>query len=154
MAAKVVQRLCGFYPQSGASDPRIFAAGLITLIAEYPKQIIENLLSPISGIPAKFKFLPSIAETKEVCERYAQPLREVEYLEANRKRPVDHFLAPPREKRESIEDLRAKHGENWGLHPDGARKSARWMDLGQIAAKYGVDRKVAQALPDAPQRRS
>ncbi len=153
-ASRVADRLMGFYPQSPASDPQIFMTGMVELLAAYPVAIIENLCSVISGIPAKYKFLPSIAELKEECERFAQPHREAEYLEQRKAQPREMAIAPPREARESIDDLRKRHGDNWGINDPEAKRRSKWLDLGQIAAKYGVDPKVAQALPDLPIERA
>jgi len=142
----------GFYPQSAASDPQIFMTGMIELLAAYPAIIIENLCSVISGIPAKYKFLPSIAELKEECERYTTPHREREWEEYKRKRPPA-YISPPENpthtERPTMDELRAKHGENWGLKTVEQKRKGKWMDLGQIAKAYGVDIKDIQALPDA-----
>lgn len=135
----------------------MFAAGMIALVSEYPFQIVENLLSPISGIPAKHKFLPSIAEMRVECEKFAQPLREREWEDFKRATPPK-FIAPPDAprhiERPTLDELRAKHGENWGIEGAEPARKSKWMDLGQLAKAYGVDPKVAQALPDAPQRRA
>src|SRR6476659_3713757 len=78
-AKEQAHRLIAFYPAIAASDPTVFVAGLVMLFSSYPLQVVEAVLSPISGIPAKYKFFPSIAEVKsELEERYAPILRAIE----------------------------------------------------------------------------
>jgi hypothetical protein len=37
-------------------------------LAEYPKEVVQHVTDPRSGLPAKLKFLPSVAEVREACE--------------------------------------------------------------------------------------
>jgi hypothetical protein len=39
-------------------------------LADYPREVAEHVTDPRSGLPAKCKFLPSVAEVREACEDY------------------------------------------------------------------------------------
>jgi hypothetical protein len=86
------------------------------LFSSYPLQVVEAVLSPISGIPAKYKFFPSIAEVKsELEERYAPILRAIERERACNQ-TISHLrIAGPVAPRPTLEELRAKYGPRWGL---------------------------------------
>lgn len=115
-------------------------AGVATVLAAYPAEVIEAALSPLSGIPAKFKFMPSIAELKTDLEA-RMPRWEPPTLAAL-------LPAPPSGPRPSVDELRAKHGENWGLHPETHKRKSQVLSIGQLAAKYGVPRETVEAIPE------
>lgn len=126
-AVKATERLLGFYPQSPASDPQVFMSGVAMLLANYPANVVEASLSPLSGIPSKFKFMPSIAELKEDLESRLPPWQpEV---------PPLALPAPDmdRSARPSYEQLKAKYGENWGLSVQ-PRKQKSFRSVAEIAA--------------------
>ena len=149
-AAKATERLLGFYPQSPASDPRTFMAGVATVLAAYPSEVVEAALSPLSGIPSKFKFMPSIAELKEDLEglmpRWVPGQAQV--IDAPYR-----VVGPEEKPRPTMEELKAKHGENWGLKSGfDSRRSRPALSIGELAVKYGVPREKIDDLPDAPLR--
>jgi hypothetical protein len=37
-------------------------------LADYPPDVIEYVTDPRTGLPAKCKWLPSVAEVREACE--------------------------------------------------------------------------------------
>lgn len=37
-------------------------------LADYPHEVVEHITDPRTGLPAKLKFLPSVAEVREACE--------------------------------------------------------------------------------------
>ena len=136
-------RMTGFYPQSPASDPTVFLAGLVQLLSGYPSLILENLLSVHSGIPAKFKFLPTISEIREECERIVGPYRYAAEFERG-----NHELlgAPPAGKKPTLDELKAKHGPNWGFKTTAKAKN-EFLSVGELSAKYGVSREAIDAIP-------
>jgi hypothetical protein len=77
-AAKAVERLLSFYPPLDVSDPKVFIAGIVAILAEYPAQFYPVVVSP-TGIPKRIKYLRNLAEIDEVCqELYAPILRSLE----------------------------------------------------------------------------
>jgi hypothetical protein len=62
----------GFYRVADAHNPRVYLAGVVAALSDYPVEIICQVVDPRNGIPSKIKWLPTIAEIKEACEsRYA-----------------------------------------------------------------------------------
>jgi hypothetical protein len=118
----MAERLFGFYPRGAASDPEVFMTGVVQLLAAYPMTAVEAILSPLSGLPARHKFLPSISEIREALEDQVAVIRRRQQWEYTRKRyaeiePLPQLPKPAEqpEPRPTLEDLRAKYGQNWGL---------------------------------------
>lgn len=113
-AGQAADRLFGFFPQSGASDPRIFMTGVVELLSKYPAWIAERLLSPVNGLPAKHTFLPSIKEIRDFCEAEFRVTRyAMEWDEAAREQ--HKLIAGAVAQRPTLEELQAKYGPNWGF---------------------------------------
>ena len=67
-AKKGAARLLGCYRTGDANDPQTYIAAVVTVLQQYPIQIIRAVTEPATGIASKLKWLPSIAEIKEACE--------------------------------------------------------------------------------------
>lgn len=65
----------GCYRKQEANDPEIYVAAVTAVLSEYPQPVIETVTDPRSGLPSRLKWLPSVAEVREECERYMWPLR-------------------------------------------------------------------------------
>lgn len=78
---RVLAVLMAAYPMAEKQDReamRRFAdLAALTLQAYHPR-ILEQMIHPELGLIARCKFLPSIAEMKEFCERIAQREWEIE----------------------------------------------------------------------------
>lgn len=44
-------------------------------LAEYAQEVIEYVTDPRTGLPAKLKWLPSVAEVREACEDHSKYLK-------------------------------------------------------------------------------
>ena len=124
--------------------------GLVELFCAYPPQVVEGLLSPISGIPGKFKFMPTIAEIKEILDART-PDQSYARMVAAQLRDRQQQIAGPVYPKPTYDELKAKHGENWGLKTVTAEKKKSFLSLGELAAKYDVDPSEVQNLPDRQQ---
>lgn len=60
--------LVGFFPTGKPNNPDIYIRGLAMLFAAYPKSWGEAVLDPVSGLPSRLRFMPSIADLKEALE--------------------------------------------------------------------------------------
>lgn len=75
----------------------------------YPANVVVAVTEPATGIPAKLKWLPSIAEIVEECDA-RMPSQIVHKRH--------ELLAAPemdRSCRPSLDELKAKYGPTWGL---------------------------------------
>jgi hypothetical protein len=62
-------KILGCYDTITASDPKVFAAGLVELLAMYPVAVVERAADPARGLPALVKF-PNLASFHEQLERF------------------------------------------------------------------------------------
>lgn len=58
----------GCYRKGDANDPAVYTAAIAATLAEFPAEVIEWVTDPRTGIPARSKWLPSVAEVREACE--------------------------------------------------------------------------------------
>jgi hypothetical protein len=49
-------------------------------LAEYSAEVMQHVTDPRTGIPAKLKFLPSVAEVREACEDHSKYVRARQHL--------------------------------------------------------------------------
>ena len=73
MASEAAERLIGFYPQILASDPKVYAAGLVQLFSRYPEHLVAEAIDPVDGLPGECDFLPTITKVKafQLLNRFA-----------------------------------------------------------------------------------
>jgi hypothetical protein len=123
----VADRLTGMFPaEATTTDPELFLTGLIELMSSYPDWVQERSLSAVNGLPAKFKFLPTLAEIKEELDIWVDADRRHRDIQDRWSKPR---LPPgedaPAEQKPSYEELVEKYGRNFGIrNPDAiARKS-------------------------------
>jgi hypothetical protein len=67
-AKAAAARILGCYDTITATDPKVFAAGLVDLLAMYPPPVVEKAADPARGIPA-FVAFPNLAKFREQLER-------------------------------------------------------------------------------------
>ena len=95
MASEAAATLIGYYPTITASDPKIYAAGLVQLFSRYPEHLVAAALDAHSGLVGLHDFPPTMKQVKDFLEpRWQQECRTQERIERfNRKRlpepPVD-----------------------------------------------------------------
>lgn len=146
--------MLGSYPSAGATDPEVYVASLISLLLGYPlwagQRAIEKTLDTS-------KFLPTRADLKPILEDEVRVHRYAAEWEANaqrlantRAREVPKIAAPPPTPRPTYGELKAKHGENWGIRDPGARATqmTRAQAYQSLVDKFG--QAVVDACPDAP----
>jgi hypothetical protein len=73
--ALAIQRtalLFGCYRKGDANDPEIYTAAIAATLADYPAEVVEYVTDPRTGLPSKLKWLPTVAEVREACEKHKQ----------------------------------------------------------------------------------
>jgi hypothetical protein len=114
--SQATRTLLGQYRKDDAADPEVFAASCTALFSDYPKDVVAYATDPRTGLVTVHAWLPNIAEVRKFCEDLMQPRRQAAYDRASAERRRNTpALAPPRETRLTLEELKAKHGPNWGL---------------------------------------
>lgn len=107
--------LLGCYRSGDANDPDIYVRAVTSVLSEYPSEVIKDVCDPRIGLPAKSKWLPTVSEVKDACEAAMVPIdrkRREELALQERRRA----LSAPVEPRPTLEELKEKYGENWGIH--------------------------------------
>lgn len=102
-AAAAAKKILGFYPEIPASDPKGFAAGLVATLAIFPLAVIDQAVDPVSGIPAKIKFL-NLAAMRELLDEWDDEYRRA----MKRREPKPKALPEP--PRDPVEDERIVKG--------------------------------------------
>jgi hypothetical protein len=72
-AALATERLLSFYPPLDVSEPKVFIAGIVNVLAQYPAELHEVVVSP-TGIPSRIKDLRNIFEINQVCRELYEPI--------------------------------------------------------------------------------
>jgi len=84
-------------------------------LEQYPNDVIVWVTDPRTGVQRSCKWPPTIAEIVEACDQRMQDKARLTRLQTWGKRNEAPMLEAPREERPSMEELKAKYGENWGL---------------------------------------
>jgi hypothetical protein len=94
MATEAAERLIGFYPTITASNPKVYAAGLVKLFSNYPEHLVAEAIDPVDGLPGECDYLPTIAKVKAFLEPRRRNFERMKELRdrAGRKRLPE----PPR----------------------------------------------------------
>lgn len=80
------------YRRDEAHDPQVYIAASAAVLGCYPKTVIERVTDPRTGLPSDLKFLPSVAEIREACDRAAILIDKM----AESKRRAIPFVPPPK----------------------------------------------------------
>jgi hypothetical protein len=70
-AAGYAGQLINFYPAREVHDAKTYISGITALMAAYPLDFVRRVCSPVTGLPSKLKFLPTIAEIREALDAEA-----------------------------------------------------------------------------------
>ena len=105
VAAEAAERLIGFYPTITASDPKVYAAGLVKLFSNYPEHLIAEAIDPVNGLPGECDYLPTIAKVKAFLEPRR---RNFERMQEYRERAGQKRLPEP--PRDPQADARVEEG--------------------------------------------
>lgn len=110
---------------------------------------MQAVVDPRSGLPARLKWLPTLAEVKEACEREMGPV----YREREWSKQCENIRALPSpsesSERPTLDDLKAKHGDHWGINQDDTAPRKRPYEppsLDKMCADAGVSLEEFEAI--------
>lgn len=112
MRAKI---LLGCYRTGDANDPETYVAAVTAVLAHYPQEVITSVTHPVTGLPSKKSWLPTIKEVRDECDEVMEPIVQ---NEARLKRIKEQMEARAREDagvKPTMEQLKERFGETWGL---------------------------------------
>jgi hypothetical protein len=122
-ATERARLLLGCYRTGEANDPETYVAAIAATLARYSETIITEVTHPVSGLPGRIEWLPKIKEVREACEeraefvanQVAREKRIAEQMAARAEQDRQDRLRELAAVRPTIEALKAKYGDNWGL---------------------------------------
>lgn len=143
----------GCYRKDEVADPEFYLTAAVAILSRYQKQTILRITDPRTGLPASSKFLPSIAEIREACEREQatfdrEAARQERLREQLRGRQEDEKIEAARSKRPTYDELKAKSGKNWGLQisePENENIVKQKRELAERANRVFFERECAAA---------
>lgn len=119
----MAKRLFTAYPKADYGDAEAAAAGILNVLKAYPISVVDRLTNETKpeALQLRYKFPPRLAEIKEAADaimheharRKAQETRIAQQIAARGEAEA------PKGERPSIEELKAKYGDNYGLDPHG-----------------------------------
>jgi hypothetical protein len=143
--------LLGCYRTGEANDPEIYLAAVVAVLSDYPIDIVAAVTDPRTGIPAKLKWLPTIAEIKTACEDIAGPRRRMAEWETRSRAQLDE-----RAQLEALDGNTERECITEGfkqllarLQPDKTDKANQFTP-DAVKAKLGLTDEQWAAIPDAP----
>lgn len=149
-ATERARLLLGCYRTGDANDPETYVAAIAATLARYSEQIITDVTHPVTGLPSKKGWLPTVKEVFDACEELAGAVGE----KAARERRIKEQIAAREEQdrfaaeKPTLERLQAKYGLNYGLTPVEPKKANEFKapSWQAIASIYSADPSRIQRL--------
>ena len=138
-ALNLVANMLKSYPGSSQRDLREYVAALAGALCQHPREIAEMCAHPVTGVVSECMFKPTVADVKRWCDRVGEPLTAAYRDAAEALRVANDPKPLSRENRETLEQLHARHGKNFGLktiEPEPARFEAVAKTEAAILAEY------------------
>lgn len=118
------------------------------MLEQYPNEVIVYVTDPRTGVQRSLRWPPTISEIVDACDARVSELKRNERYEnwGGGNDWGEPLLAAPLEKRSTIEELKAKHGDNWGLSEPAPKPTWRAPDILTVAAEMRADPSRLQRL--------
>jgi len=114
-AAARAKILLGCYRTGEANDPETYVAAVTAVLSHFPEEVITAVTHPVTGLPKKSSWLPTIKEVNDACNEAIEPIRQHEARLKRIKEQLEMREREDRGEKPTMEQLKAKYGENWGL---------------------------------------
>jgi hypothetical protein len=120
--------LLGQYPTARPHEPAIYTAAVAGILAEYPREIIDFVTDPRTGLANGKSWIPTLAEVRAACEHKMLAARMREDREERERQIRRQRLENPsvdRTGRPSMEELRSQCAAKGFLIGEGRRMHHR-----------------------------
>lgn len=114
-AAQRAKLLLGCYRTGDANDPETYVAAITAVLARYPEEVITQVTHPATGLPSKKGWLPTVKEVAEACGAAMEPIVEEHARLKRIKDQLEMRERMERGERPSLDQLKERYGENWGI---------------------------------------
>jgi hypothetical protein len=112
MRAKI---LLGCYRTGDANDPETYVAAITAILARYPEVVVTAVTHPVSGLPSKKGWLPTVKEVCDACDEAVEPIVQNELRLKRIKEQLETREREERGEKPTLEQLKERFGGNWGL---------------------------------------
>lgn len=114
-AAQRAKLLLGCYRTGDANDPETYVAAITAVLARYPEEVITQVTHPVTGLPSKKGWLPTVKEVAGACADAVEPIAENERRLKRIKEQMEARERQDRGEKPTRAQLKDKYGDNWGL---------------------------------------
>lgn len=67
-AGAFAEQLLGFYPAREVNDAQTYVNGVTALLCAYPADFVKRVCDPVTGLPSRLKWLPTLADIREALD--------------------------------------------------------------------------------------
>lgn len=99
-------------------------AAVTAVLARYPEEVITAVTHPVTGLPSKKGWLPTVKEVSEACAEAHEPIVQNELRLKRIREQMEMRERMERGEKPSLAQLKEKYGENWGLQKQNPTKTA------------------------------
>lgn len=119
-ATSQVNLFFGSFRKADADDPETFTAGCLRLFTAYPPAAVRFVVDPVTGLPGRSEWLPTMRATREALEAWEAEQNRSREFEARQQAAVQQIAErkawqEQQKIKPTLDQLKAKYGENWGL---------------------------------------
>src|SRR5262245_22541962 len=82
-AVRHTTQLLSFYPEKSVTNADVFVAACVAILAHFPEDIAQAVVDPVSGLPSKLKWFPSLAEIRTECDQLNNAARAADRRASN-----------------------------------------------------------------------
>lgn len=146
-ATNQVNLFFGSFRKADADDPETFTAGCLRLFTVYPRAAVQYVVDPLTGLPGRSEWLPTMKATKEALDAWEAEQKRAREFEARQQaaeRQISERKAwqEKQKTKPTLDEMKAKYGENWSLKsisPESqeskAKRTATMQDANRAAFK-------------------
>jgi hypothetical protein len=102
------------YRTSDFADPAGAALSMCSVFEDYSDEIIKFATDPKTGVQRRCKWPPTINEVVAFCDEKIEYIAKMNRFK-NWGKSNTALLEGPQEPKPTLEELKAKYGENWGI---------------------------------------
>jgi hypothetical protein len=136
--------MLGCYRRDDFPEPEVFAAHVRRVLSRYPLWVAEQAAY---RVPEEFKWVPSVAEIREICEAIYAPYVRAREREARLNAQFAERLAPPartvQSREEFCQEMKAR-----GLPIRRQDRLEQQFDLAAFKAKFTITDEQLDQVPD------
>jgi hypothetical protein len=116
-------------------------AAVTAVLSHFPEEVITSVTHPVTGLPKKNSWLPTIKEVNDACNEAIEPIRQHEARLKRIKEQLEMREREDRGEKPSLEQLKEKYGPNWGLTANEPAKKSTFKapSWQEIASTYSAD---------------